>query len=114
MIVNFYDLTHKPEQNCHGGEGTVKVARIFEKFETPIQFFHYTILPPGSSIGVHKHGDNEEFYTVLEGSGEMEVDGEKQAVSAGAVIKNKPFGTHGLKNTSDTEDLKILVFEVKR
>ena len=108
MIVNFYNLEHTLEENCHGGEGMVKVARIFEKFTTQMQFFHYTVLPPGSSIGLHRHGDDEEFYVVLEGNGEMEVDGIKQAVGAGTVIKNEPFGAHGLVNTSMKEDLRIL------
>ena len=114
MIVNIYDLVHKGEKNCHGGEGTIKIANIFEDFATQMQFFHYTILPPGSSIGLHKHGDNEEFYVVLEGLGEMDVDGEVQTVGAGAVIRNRPFGTHGLRNVSQAEDLRILVFEVMK
>jgi len=113
MIKNFYEIEPRLQTNCHGGEGTIKIANIIEKFATPMQFFHYTTLPPGTSIGLHKHGNDEEFYVVLSGEGEMEVDGEKQNVTAGAVIMNKPFGTHGLRNTSATDDLNILVFEVK-
>ena len=113
MIRNFYEVEQKLQPNCHGGEGTIKIAKIIEEFATLMQFFHYTTLPPGTSIGSHKHKNDEEFYVVLNGEGEMEVDGTKQAVTAGAVIMNEPFGTHGLRNTSETEDLNILVFEVK-
>ena len=113
MIKNFYQMEPRLEQNCHRGEGTIKVTKVIEKFATNMQFFHYTVLPPGTSIGVHKHKDDEEFYVVLEGAGEMDLDGVKHPVSAGDVIVNPPFGSHGLKNTSDTEELKILVFEVK-
>ena len=42
------------------------------------------------------------------------VEGIGHPVCTGDVIKNEPFGTHGLRNTSDKEELKILVFEVKR
>jgi len=113
MIRNFYEMEPKLQSNCHRGEGTVRIVNIFDKFETNIPFFHYTVLPPGSSIGLHTHKDDNEFYVVLKGEGEMEVDGVKEAVTAGCAIKNRPFGTHGLRNTSDTEDLELLVFEVK-
>ena len=113
MVRNIYSMEPNPASNCHGGEGTISVVDIFEGFASKMQFFHYTVLPPGTSIGSHKHGNDEEFYVVLEGSGEMELDGAKQPVSAGDVIMNKPFGTHGLRNTSTTDELKILVFEVK-
>jgi len=114
MIRNFYEINPKSENNCHDGEGIIKVVEIFDSFATKMQYFHYTVLPPGTSIGVHRHENDEEFYVVLEGFGEMEVDGVKRSVSAGDVIMNKPFGTHGLKNTSGSVDLKILVFEVKQ
>ena len=113
MIRNFYEMEPRLQANCHRGEGTVRIVNIFDKFDTAMQFFHYTVLPPGASIGLHKHKDDEEFYVVLKGDGEMEVDGTKQAVTAGSVIKNNPFGIHGLRNISDTEDLELLVFEVK-
>ncbi|MCL2287554.1 MAG: cupin domain-containing protein [Firmicutes bacterium] len=114
MIRNFYEVTPDLVENIHDGEGIVKVSTIFDKFTTPMQFLHYTVLPPGTSIGVHKHGSDEEFYIILEGTGEMELDGTKQAVAPGDVIRNAPFGSHGLRNLSDKDDLKILVFEVKQ
>jgi len=114
MIRNFYNVQPDLVENIHDGEGVVKVATIFDKFTTKMQFFHYTVLPPGTSIGSHKHENDEEFYVILEGSGEMEVDGKKQPVSAGDVVMNEPFGTHGLKNTSENEELKIMVFEVRQ
>ena len=114
MIRNFYQAVPTTQDRCHDGEGTVKIVELFTEFATKMQFLHYTVLPPGTSIGSHKHGDDEEFYIILEGSGEMEVGGAKHNVSAGDVIINEPFGTHGLRNTSDTHELKILVFEVKK
>lgn len=78
-----------------------------------MEFFHYTVLPPGTSIGLHTHKNDEEFYVVLEGEGEMEVNGVKEMVTAGSVIMNEPFGSHALRNVSETEALRLLVFEVK-
>ena len=111
---NFLTLPLEPLANCHDGEGVLRHATVFprEAFRTPISFMNYTILPPDTSIGLHTHGDDEEMYLLLEGSGEMEVNGERLPVTAGDVVVNPPFGTHALYNTSDA-DIRILVLEVR-
>ena len=114
MIKNFYNMPPTLQANCHDGEGTIRITDIFkgENIATGIQFLHYTVLPPGTSIGYHQHGNNEEFYIILAGTGEMEMDGTTTPVGPGAVVKNKPYGSHGLKNTAPDTDLEILVFEI--
>ena len=77
----------------------------------PWHFVDYAVLPPGSSIGLHEHGDDEELYFILEGEGMMTVDEECRRVRKGDLILNRPGGTHGLKNDSD-QALSILVVEV--
>ena len=98
---------------AHGGEGKILFNRLFEEsdFRTSINFVDYAVLPPGASIGRHRHGDNEEIYLVLEGQGRMELEGDVFTVEAGHVIVNKVQGTHGLKNVGDTE-LRLFVVEV--
>lgn len=69
-------------------------------------------MPPGTSIGLHTHTrDNEEFYIVISGSGQMQLEDELFEVSAGHVIVNQPGGTHALRNTGDTE-LRLVVIEI--
>ena len=110
-IKNYLKL--KPELTaCHDGEGQVKIVNVYEKeLTSPLNFVHYTVLPPLTSIGAHTHGDDEELYIVLAGEGVMTVDGTESAVNEGDVILNPPFGSHALRNTSDSEELKILVME---
>lgn len=108
---NLYKFKYTEEPNCHGGEGTLKFRRILEKeFQSHISFFDYTILPPGTTIGFHKHVDSEEVYFILKGKGMMRVDNEEVEVSDGDVILNPSGSSHGLKNHS-AQDLEILVFE---
>jgi mannose-6-phosphate isomerase-like protein (cupin superfamily) len=97
----------------HEGSGQGKDARVFDSadFDTPLKFINYAELEPGASIGVHRHGENEEVYVVLSGRGLMMVNGERRAVGPGDVILNKPGWEHGLENTS-AEPLALLVFEV--
>ena len=43
-------------------------------------------LPPGGSTQRHYHARTEEIYVVLEGAGEMEVEGDRRHVVAGDAI----------------------------
>jgi uncharacterized cupin superfamily protein len=111
-IRNFLERPYV-EDRCHDGEGKIKMTNVFgEGFQTPLQFLHYTVLPPGTSIGAHTHANDEELYIILSGHGMMEIDGETSPVKKGDVILNRPFGTHSLTNTSDTEEIQVLVMEV--
>ena len=111
-IENFLDA-QPVETICHDGDGLIKIANLFnDDFRTALQFVHYTVLPARTSIGMHKHGDDEEIYFILEGCGVIDAGGVRSPVKKGDVILNRPFGTHALYNTSDSEELKMLVVEV--
>jgi mannose-6-phosphate isomerase-like protein (cupin superfamily) len=86
---------------------------VFDRndFDTALKFINYLEMEPGSTIGVHKHGANEEVYVVLAGSGVMTVNDEQRAVKTCDIIVNKPGWAHRLENTSE-ETLKLFVFEV--
>jgi mannose-6-phosphate isomerase-like protein (cupin superfamily) len=99
---------------AHGGDGRILFARLFEKgfLRSACNFVDYAVLPPGTSIGRHRHGRNEEIYLVLEGRGKMHLDGVDHDVGPGSVILNRPGGTHGLRNVGDGE-LRIFVVEIE-
>jgi mannose-6-phosphate isomerase-like protein (cupin superfamily) len=114
IVKNFFEVAYQTKSS-HGGKGLVKDARVFDEqdFETALRFVIYNALQPGSSIGVHPHGEDEEVYVILSGEGLMTVNDETRAVKTGDVIVNKPGWSHGLENTSD-QPLEILVFEVAK
>jgi mannose-6-phosphate isomerase-like protein (cupin superfamily) len=100
---------------AHGGEGLIRFARIAERDDlaSGCNFIDLAELPPGTSVGLHTHGQSEEeFYLVLAGSGEMTRNGQVFRVEAGDLIRNPPGGTHSLRNTG-AESLKIFVFELE-
>jgi len=98
---------------AHGGSRPILTRRVLEaKMGTAVNFIDFTIVPAGSDIGVHTHShDNEEIYIIISGQGEMAVDGQRVLVGPGHVIINRPGGSHGLKNTGDT-DLYMVVIEI--
>lgn len=69
------------------------------------------VIPPGSTIGYHRHGDNEEMYILLEGEGLMTIAGEEVTVGKGDMILNPAGGEHGLVNNSSA-DIDLLVIQV--
>jgi mannose-6-phosphate isomerase-like protein (cupin superfamily) len=113
MIRNFLTIP-STQDVAHGGRGKIRNALVYDAadFSTNLRFIIYSELPPGTSIGAHAHGNNEEVYVILEGSGTMSINGETHEVRAGDVILNRPYWSHGLENTSQA-GLKILVFEVQ-
>ena len=56
-------------------------------------------LDPGSSIGSHLHGENEEIYWILSGEGVYNEDGTDIPACPGDVFIAFQGHNHGLKNT---------------
>jgi len=112
MIKNLNEVPLEDFSECHDGIGILRHSQLLGEKDSAcaLRFINYTILPPGTSIGNHKHSDDQEIYLILEGEGEMYLDGVTYPVKTGSVIVNKPFGTHGLVNNGQ-RDLKVFVFE---
>ncbi|MFD7705926.1 cupin domain-containing protein [Streptomyces sp. NPDC059785] len=110
-VPNLDDLFSGKEHD-HGGLGTILAHRVFSRAEggEGASFIDLAVLPPGTSIGRHRHGADRETYIVLRGSGLMFRDGAEFRVATGDVVANRPHGEHGLVNDSGAE-LWILVFE---
>jgi len=118
-------------RNVHEGKGEIDVKFFTFKNESnkmdglswpssPALLIIYTI-PPGASEGVHTHlpgdskeGSFDEFYYIVQGSGVMEIDGEKIDVNAGDHVFTPNGIPHGIENTSQIDDLKVFLTAVSR
>ncbi|MCI8385996.1 MAG: cupin domain-containing protein [Acutalibacter sp.] len=111
-IRNFLDMEMHSEA-IHGGKGLCSHGTVFDgaEIQGPVSFINHTILPPGASFGLHKHGRDNEFYILLRGEGVYHQEGEQAQVKQGDIIMNAPFAAHGIENTG-SEELELLVFEV--
>jgi mannose-6-phosphate isomerase-like protein (cupin superfamily) len=54
-------------------------------------------LEPGQATARHYHARSEEIYVVLDGSGEMEVDGDRRRVGPGDAILIPPGAWHQIR-----------------
>ena len=81
---------------AHNGRGRLNFARLATRtvLSGACNFIDFTCMPPGSSIGLHTHGmDEEEFYLILEGEGRMHRDGVSFSVRPGD-LDSKPSRRH--------------------
>ena len=56
---------------------------------------------PGQETQRHYHRESEEFYYLLEGSGEIEIDGERASVAPGDAIVIPPGAWHQIRADAD-------------
>lgn len=71
----------------------------------------YNALPAGNAVPFyHAHKQNEEIYIILEGEGEMELDGEKVALKANDALRIAPSV---MRKMSAKTDLRFLCVQVK-
>ncbi|HYW16100.1 MAG TPA: cupin domain-containing protein [Allosphingosinicella sp.] len=95
---------------AHDGEGELETARV-ESSPDGLEFIDLTSIPPGGTVGIHRHSpDNEEIYVIVSGEGAMTVEKETFSVGPGDVIVNDPGGEHGLRNVG-TEELRMVVVQ---
>src|SRR5688572_15157620 len=55
------------------------------------------MLAPGQATQRHHHAESEEIYFVLEGEGDMELDGERRPVAAGDAVLIPPGAWHEIR-----------------
>jgi mannose-6-phosphate isomerase-like protein (cupin superfamily) len=79
------------------------IRSILDRTNAPVQnqSLAEARVPAGGSTRRHYHKLSEEFYFVLEGSGEMEIDGERRPVGAGDAILILPRAWHTIRATTE-------------
>jgi mannose-6-phosphate isomerase-like protein (cupin superfamily) len=111
-VRNVFEIEHETEIS-HGGIGLLEKVRAFtsDDFESQIAFIDYVVVPPGTTVGYHRHGNDEEVYFIIEGSGIMRDENSEIAVKKGDIILNTRYGSHGLSNNTN-DNIVILILEV--
>lgn len=97
----------KQEPGSHNGGGLTTAYSFFSKLTDLQLVFRKRVLRPGSSIGYHLQ-EKDEIYYILEGEGEMSMNGKTFPVKAGDAVLTRPGNSHGLKPTGK-DSLTILI-----
>ena len=72
-------------------------STIRELHRTDAQSLAEATLAPGQQTQRHYHARTEEIYFLLDGNGEMEVDGERRRVAAGEAVLIPPSARHRIR-----------------
>jgi quercetin dioxygenase-like cupin family protein len=81
-------------------------STIREYHHTALQSLAEATLEPGAATRRHYHRRSEEIYLLVEGGGDLEVDGETRRVEAGDAVVIAPGSWHEL--TAHREGARLL------
>lgn len=110
MFVSAKDLTPRCYEQLWGGEGTVSSIRLLEGLPgSAIKVVALNRIPPGASIGLHRHENEEDCYFCVSGSGIVIDDGIQRPFVPGTLQITRHNETQAIRNTGD-EDLVVFVF----
>lgn len=94
------------KQDVAKGKGTLygkfSFTRDMPPAEAAIKEIGWMTLQKGASIGLHKHGFNEDAYIIISGEGIFtDGTGKETVVRAGSITIARPGQSHALRNEKD-------------
>ena len=86
-----------------GGTGTVSVQHFFKPGEmtSKTRLCARLSLPPGASIGTHRHEHEDEVYIILSGEGLLDDGHTKTPVRSGDAVLTGKGESHAIANTGE-------------
>lgn len=109
MIRKAAEMKTEVRSAMRGGSGSVTIQHFFEKEEITAKsrLCARLTLPPGSSIGVHDHVNEDEVYIITKGTGVLNDGKSNTPVSAGDAVLTGKGESHAIANTGSS-DLEII------
>lgn len=109
MIRKTNDLKSEIRSQMRGGKGSVTIRHFFSKDEikAKCRLCGRLILPPGASIGMHKHEMEDEVFIIERGRGILDNGRSQTNVEAGDAILTGSGEEHALINNGN-EPLELI------
>ncbi|MBI3681590.1 MAG: cupin domain-containing protein [Acidobacteria bacterium] len=105
----------RPVERMLGGHGSVRYRRALpaEVFYTNWSYVDHLVIPPGASLGRHRHEGVEEFFYVISGEATARVGDESAPVRKGDAVPVLLNEAHSFENRSNA-DAEFLIVGVAR
>ncbi|HCZ06312.1 MAG: hypothetical protein PWP37_755 [Thermotogota bacterium] len=109
MVFRSDELAVERRENMRGGKGEIEITHLVPKemMEGRSRLFAKLKLPPGASVGAHKHEGEFEVFYILSGEGIFHDNGRNVPIKAGDVCFTGSGESHSIENTGK-EDLEFL------
>lgn len=100
MIIHRHQMKVELKERMRDGEGTATLVHFVDGSTMKnARLLSEITLPPGASIGEHRHDSETEYYIILEGSGLVKDNGVDTPVKAGDVVVTGDGASHSITNT---------------
>ncbi|HEY9593232.1 MAG TPA: cupin domain-containing protein [Spirochaetia bacterium] len=110
MIKRNAEMEKEVRERMREGTGTTEIVHVFRKGELTsgkTRLFARMRLPPGSSIGYHRHDAEEEIFYILAGTATVTDDGSVSTVGAGDAVLTGDGHSHSIANNG-SEPLEFM------
>ena len=110
MIRKANSCRTEVRENMRGGDGIVKIEHFWEPGTEMLAHNRMAArltLPPGSSIGFHKHENEDEIFVIVKGKAEADDNGTLTCLEAGDSLLTGNGAGHSIRNIGDT-DLELI------
>lgn len=102
MVIRCSDEMEKEfRERMRDGNGTATIKNLFRQGELrgKARLVAEISLPPGASIGAHRHDNEEEIFYFISGSGRVNDNGVSRDVKAGDAMLTGDGASHSVENT---------------
>ncbi|HHV54865.1 MAG TPA: cupin domain-containing protein [Firmicutes bacterium] len=114
MIRKADEMEKETREHMRGGAGTVEFRHLFRESELKgrARLCAHLRLRPGSSIGFHRHDDEQEIFYILSGRAVVDDDGTRREVAAGDAVLTGGGAGHAIEAIGD-EPLEFLAIIIR-
>jgi mannose-6-phosphate isomerase-like protein (cupin superfamily) len=100
MVIHRNEMKREQKEKMRDGEGTVTFTHFLDgTTEQHVRMLAELTLPPGASIGNHRHDSETEYFLILSGTGTVNDNGTEVLVKPGDAVITGNGAAHCIKNT---------------
>jgi len=105
MIRKAQEQRRSLEPRLKGGNDTVRLVHFLEEAQAygTGRLFGISIIPPGGSIGYHKHTGDFEIYYILKGTAKVVDNGVEDILYPGDSMTCREGDSHSIENNGDCD-----------
>ncbi|MDR2101905.1 MAG: cupin domain-containing protein [Treponema sp.] len=100
MVIHRNEMKVEDKEKMREGNGTVHFTYLVDgSTQKNARMLAELTLPPGASIGYHRHDSETEYFFILSGSGMVNDNGKEVPVTTGDAIITGNGASHSITNT---------------